>query len=396
MLVSTVALAALIGVAAPLLWATPWILVPAVALLRASRSRSLDGVAAEPPANPPLVSVIVPARNERRNIERCVRSLLGTRYSACEIIVVDDHSDDGTATIARAAAGNDSRLRVVPAPALPAGWLGKQWACATGAAEARGEFLLFTDADTWHAPDLLSRAMRAALHDSAELFSLAGEQEMRTFWERLIQPQVFAILTARYGGTEHVSRARRPADAIANGQFMLFPRASYQALGTHAAVRDVAAEDLALAQRCVRERRRLLLMMAGDRLRTRMYASLGELIRGWGKNVYAGGRHAVLGGRVGRALFPLLLLIPPSFQLAPVVAVALSVAGIVSTSYALWGAVCVTASVAYFALLYGFMRAPRGYALLFPLGAVAVLYICVGALARGSRIQWKGRHYVTR
>ena len=380
----------------PLLWSVPWILVPAITVYRASRSRTLDDEPADVPADAPLVSVVLPARNERRNIERCVRSLLATDYPACEVIVVDDHSNDDTADLARAVGGGDARLRVVSAPPLPDGWLGKQWACFTGAGVARGDFLLFTDADTTHAPDLLAHAVNGARRARADLFSVAGEQEMQTFWERVIQPQVFAILSARFGGTEHVSHARRPADAIANGQFLLFRRAAYDALGTHAAVHDRAAEDLALAQECIRTGHRLAMQMAGRRLRTRMYASLSELIGGWRKNMYAAGRHAMVGGRVARALFPLVLLVPSIFQLAPVAVLGPAAAGALSAPWLLWASFCVGATAVYFVVLYAYMRAPMWYAALFPLGAAMVLYIAIGAVLRGSHIEWKGRRYVAR
>src|SRR6478672_9114360 len=138
-----------------LLAASPWVLLPPLAMLRVVRSRSL---AEDPPTLPPstpLVSIIVPARNEARNIGRCVRSILATPYAPIELIVVDDHSTDGTSDVARAAGGGDARLRILANPTLPNGWFGKQWACTTGAAAASGSILIFTDADTMHAPDLL-------------------------------------------------------------------------------------------------------------------------------------------------------------------------------------------------------------------------------------------------
>lgn len=381
---------------APLLWSIPWILIPAIALYRASRSRTLDDESSAIPPDAPLISVVLPARNEHRNIERCVRSLLNTLYPACEVIIVDDHSTDDTADRARAAGAGDPRLRVVSAPLLPDGWLGKQWACFTGAGVARGEFLLFTDADTSHAPDLLVRAVNAARRERADLFSVAGDQEMHTFWERIVQPQVFATLSARFGGLEHVSNARRPADAIASGQFMLFPRSAYDALGTHAAVHDRAAEDLAFAQECIRTGRRLVMVMAGHRLRTRMYTSLSELIGGWRKNMYAAGRYAVPGGELGRAVFPMLLLVPPLFQLVPVIVLTLAAIGVLGSSWLLWAAISVVATLMYFTVIYWHMPAAPWHAVLFPLGACMVLYIAIGAVRRGRRIEWKERRYTVR
>src|SRR5512133_3808074 len=139
--------------------AWPWIVFPLVALWRVRGSRSLADVSPTPPAAAPLVSVIVPARDEARSIERCLRSLLATRYARAEFVVVDDHSSDGTGDLARRAGEGDPRLRVVVPPPLPDGWMGKQWACATGAALARGAILCFADADTVQAPDLLPRAV---------------------------------------------------------------------------------------------------------------------------------------------------------------------------------------------------------------------------------------------
>src|SRR5438046_9799692 len=149
------------SLAGPIAWSLPWVLGPIVGLARALRSRSLDDESEVPPNPAPLVSVIIPARNERRNIEKCLRSVLSTTYPALEVIVVDDHSTDGTGDVARALTREDARARVITAPELAPGWFGKQWACATGARGARGTLLLVIDADTWHAPDLIPRAVNA-------------------------------------------------------------------------------------------------------------------------------------------------------------------------------------------------------------------------------------------
>src|SRR5690348_7901611 len=167
-------------------------------MLRVRRSHSLAEESSEPPSPAPRLSVIVPARNEARNIGRCVQSILATTYPALELIVVDDHSVDRTGDIARAAGASDARLRVLANPPLPDGWFGKQWACATGAAAATGELLLFTDADTWHAPELAVRAVNALRRSHADLLSVVGRQETHSFWERLLQPQILWMLLARY------------------------------------------------------------------------------------------------------------------------------------------------------------------------------------------------------
>jgi chlorobactene glucosyltransferase len=379
-----------------LLWTLPWIVPPIVAIVRGLNSRSLDEFPAEAPPGSPVVSVIIPARNERRNIERCVRSILATQYPSLELIVVDDHSDDGTGEAARAIARDDDRLRVVEAPELPTGWFGKQWACATGARSARGDVLLFTDADTWHAPDLLPRAVNALHAREADLLSVAGRQEMHGFWERVVQPQLFALLWTRYGGTEHVSRTRRPVDVIANGQFILVRRDVYQTMAGHERVRDRVAEDLAMAQEYVRSGRRIALLFGEHQLSTHMYAGLRELVAGWRKNIYAGGRTATPGGRVGRALFPAVLLGVPLYSLFPVAALLVAAFGGLSASWLLWAAIAVAFSVLAWAVVYRVMGESPAYALIYPLGLVVLLVIAGGAIARGKRVEWKSRTYLSR
>jgi chlorobactene glucosyltransferase len=381
------------SVALALLAALPWVLAPLVVVWRARQSRSLDEWSDVVPAPVPRVSVVIPARNEARNIERCLGSVLSTNHPDFEVIVVDDHSTDETGGLARAMALDDARVRVITPEPLPEGWFGKQWACAAGAAVATGEILLFTDADTVHAPDLVARSVNAMRARGAELLSVAGRQELRTFWERVVQPQMFGLLVARYGGTETVSSAKRPAGAIANGQCIFVTRAAYDASGGHAAVRDKVAEDLALAQRFVRQGRRLALVAGLEQLSTRMYTSLDEIVRGWRKNVYVGGRDAMPDGRLMRALFPAALLGAPLFSLAPAVVFLAGLAGLTSPPVFLWAAGCVVVTLGFWMAAYAFQRLPVWYAVAYPLGLLVMLYIDVVALAWGARVEWKGRRY---
>ena len=375
--------------------ALPWVFGPVVSLWRWRSSRSLDDVSPETDRrNAPFVSIVIPARNEARNVERCVRSVLATTYPSFEIIVIDDHSTDGTGDIVRSIADGDSRLHIVNAPELPAGWFGKQWACATGASQAKGEIVVFTDADTWHAPDLLSRVVNAMRQRDADLFSLAGTQETHSFWERVVQPQVFALLLLRYGGTEHVTNAKRAVDVIANGQFIAVKRDAYDRVGGHALVRNRVAEDMALAQEFFRAGRRVVLYAATEQFSTHMYSGLREVVVGWGKNIYAGGRDAALGGALGRALYPLVLIGWPVLGLAPVVALILAATGLLSSSWLVWSALAVFVALGFWAAIYRFMKQPVWYALLYPLGYAVLGYIAVRAVVRGNRVEWKQRRYL--
>ena len=137
--------------------ALPWLALPLVVLWGLRNRASLGEYSASPPSDAALVSVVVPSRNEGRNIEPCVRSILAASWPNIEVIVVDDHSTDGTGDIARRIGRDDPRVKVISNPDLPDGWIGKQWACQNGQLAALGSFLLFTDADTRHGRELLTR-----------------------------------------------------------------------------------------------------------------------------------------------------------------------------------------------------------------------------------------------
>jgi chlorobactene glucosyltransferase len=378
------------------LWSLPWIIPPVVTYLRLRHSRSLDDESDSPLENPPLVSVIVPARNEAHNIARCVASILSTTYPNLELIVVDDSSTDGTEQIARDAAQRDPRARFVKSPPLPDGWFGKQWACVTGAKVAHGSVLQFTDADTVHGADLLTRSMNAMRRTRAQLFSVAGRQELGGFWEKVIQPQIFTILATRYGGTESVTQATNVRDKIAAGQCIFVTHDSYNAIGGHASVRTSVAEDMMLAQTFFAARKRVVVMLGVNQLSTRMYASLPGIIEGWRKNVFAGGLDSVPFGKVGRTLFPLFLLMPPLMELLPVLALALAAAGFATSgTLLLWAAISGAATLLWWIVVYVTVRENPLYALAYPLGALVLLWIFLTAVIRGRRVRWKGRTYIS-
>lgn len=376
-----------------LAWSAPWWLSLVLTAWRWRGSPSLDDVPSEVPLPAPLVTVIVPARNEASHIADCVRAILASAYPALELIVVDDHSTDATARCARDGAAGDPRLTIITPPALPPGWLGKQWACHRGARVALGDFLLFTDADVRHAPDLHGRLVHASSSTDAALVSVAGFQETRTFWERVVQPFVFAILAQWYGGPATVNRARDPRRKIANGQCLFFRRASYDAFGGHTTVRGKAAEDLAFAQQMTAAGHTVHLTLGRRQLTTRMYASLGEIVAGWGKNVYSAGRDTLPGGTLGAILARALVPAPAVLSLLPVVALVGGATGVLTPPWLVFGASASAALVLWFAAIMREFRLAPWYALTFPLGAVVYFYIAVAAVSRGTHVRWKGREY---
>jgi chlorobactene glucosyltransferase len=387
-----------IGMLRPLLLALPWLLIPLLVAWRLRGTPRLELCSPAPIDGPgapvPLVSVVLPARNEAVHIAECVASLRATTWPHWQLVVVNDNSTDETGALARAAAAGDPRVTVLDAPPLPDGWFGKQWACHVGREAALGDLLLFTDADTRHHPELIARLVQARVERQADLISVAGRQEMRTVWERAVQPVVFALILTRYGGARAIEQARTPADVVANGQCFLVTADAYAAIGGHAAVRDTVVEDLMLAQRTVAHGRRVSLTLGQAYLSTRMYDGLGAIVRGWRKNVYAGGRLAIKGGWLGRRLFPLLLI---GFPLA--IAAPFLIAPVAWwqqwTALLTWSLAAGLAQLAAFAAAARFDRAPFWRALLAPIGALAFAAIGAQAIARGRRVEWKDREYTS-
>ncbi len=225
------------------------------------------------------MSVIVPTRNEEVCLGDCLDSLTAQAGVSFEVIVVDDGSTDRTREIAE----SYPSVRVADAGPPPAGWSGKNNAMAAGAKVARGEWLLFTDADTVHEPGSLSGGVTEAQHRGTALLSYSPRQEVHGFWEMAVMPVIFGELAATYQPSR-VSDPKSPA-AAANGQYILISREAYDAVGGHAAVSGSLLEDVALARAVKFSGRRIFFRYGGAEVRTRMYRSFAQLREGWTKNL---------------------------------------------------------------------------------------------------------------
>ena len=234
-----------------------------------------------------LVSLLVPARNESINIERCVRSLLLQDYGSFELLVLDDGSTDATPDILRALVlESGGRLRVLRGEPLPAGWHGKAWACFQLSRQAKGEMLLFTDADTMHHPDALRRSVGAMQASAADMLSLMPNQELESFWEKLVVPLIHVILMF-YLPLRLVRTSRNPAFSFANGQFILFRRDCYDRVNGHEAVKDALVEDVWLCKAVKKSGGRVVAFNGDDVVNCRMYHGFGEIWEGFSKNLFA-------------------------------------------------------------------------------------------------------------
>jgi len=375
-----------------LLLALPWIaaalLAPFVIRLR---PRLADNPA-PPHDQRPFVSVIVPARNEADNISRITSTLLSSDYGPFEIILVDDRSTDGTTEIAhRLANDHGDRIRTIEGEPLPDGWMGKCWACWQGYRAAKGDVLVFTDADTRHHPALLGHAVGAIRRQRADLVTAFPRQLMMSFWERIVQPQVFTAIMMRYRDGDRINRSRNPRDVIANGQFIAFPRESYEAIGGHEGVAAEVVEDLRLAQRTIASGRRLYIAWADELIATRMYRSLRGIIEGWSKNLARASRHTVdpwirpvLPWLIAMALVAVWVA-PPAALIASLFLPGAPAVG--------WSATATLASLAFWIIMHALLHVPLRYAAGYPLGALITAALFVRSTLLGESVTWKGRRY---
>ena len=335
----------------------------------------------------PLVSAIVPARDEERDIERAVRALLAQTYPALELIVVNDRSTDATgeilARIAREDARLDARLIVVDNTEPPEGWLGKPWALHQGASRARGELLLFIDADVIYEPEAIAAAVAEIEERRLPMITLMPYMEMHGFWEHIAMPNL-AVFAFTMVPLWLMNRTRFARFALGGGTGNFVRRADYEACGGHVPLRDAVVDDIGLGRLFRRNGRQTEFVLADTLVSVRMYHGLGEIVRGFTKNSFAVvGRSyvvalaAVLLGGVFHILPYVLALFGDPISIATVVVISL------------------TRLILFLALRYRADNALLGH----PLMMLVWCWIMLRSLwLTGIRreLEWRGRRYDAR
>jgi hypothetical protein len=340
-----------------------------------------------PPPDPRLprgdVTVLLPVRDEERNVTACVESLLA-QTAAPAVRVVDDGSTDATASLVtrmvtamRGTQTGVSRLQLTAAGPLAEGWPGKVHALWTGSRGVDTPWLLLTDADTRHHPEALARARTAARERGLDLVSLAGRQDARGVGENLLIPPVFALLDFLLGSWEAAADGEGPA--IANGQYILLRRDTWERAGGFPTVRAAPIDDVAIAVSARAAGGRTAFFRAPDLLRVRMYQGGGEAFRGWRRNLGALFSHQP--GMVTAALA--VFLVPPLALAAALLTRHWTEAAL------LWGA-----GAAASALLRSGSRNAPLWGLLYPADSLLLAStLLLGTLdrRRGRLVSWKGR-----
>ncbi|HEX6036585.1 glycosyltransferase [Longimicrobium sp.] len=248
--------------------------------------------AGEPDATP-KVSLLMPARDEAENLRRTLPSLLAQDYPALEILLLDDRSTDGTGDVARRIASDvGGRLTVLQGAEPPAGWVGKNWACHQLAKVATGEILVFCDADVEAAPAAVRRTVAMLRRHAAGALTALPRQRLEGWAQAAVVPVVAQLPVLALLPMRLIPVVRAPSLSMANGQWLAFTRAAYDACGGHAAVRGEVLEDVALGRRIKAAGHRLVACVAPALLAVRMYGSAREMREGFRKNLYP-----LLGGR---------------------------------------------------------------------------------------------------
>ncbi len=354
---------------------------------RGARDRVLsrrDALGSEP--LPPL-SVLVAAKDEEDNIERCLTGLLAQDYDNVEFLAMNDRSTDRTAMILDRMAADDQRLSAIHVDHLPPDWTGKCHAMHTGVARSTGDYLCLTDADCqFPAPELLAAAVRFAQQEKVDFLSVLPDLEAHTFWEKVVQPPAGAVLVFWFPP----DKVNNPASsrAYANGAFILISRSAYERIGGHKAVCGALNEDMRMATNAKRAGLRLRVIRSDAMYSVRMYVGLRQIWAGWTRIFY--GCFGSWPRLIVSSIFLSVFSLAPWLSLAAAAFLDEAGAGI-----ALAAAWAVIAQQSVLARFYKLCRTPPAQALTYPLGAGLCLAMIINAMTRlaGRKTTWRGTTY---
>lgn len=328
----------------------------------------------------PSISAIIPARNEEAVIADCVRSV-AAQAEVLEILVVNDQSTDRTAEIVRGLATEIPKLRLLETAELPAGWVGKNNAVWLGAQNAKGKWLLFTDADAVLSEGAAAKAFELAKENTAALVSFSPAQTLKTWYEKALIPFVYCRLARKFSYAD-VNNPDLPA-AAANGQFLLIQRATYDAVGGHESVAGEVLEDVALARRVKQDSWGLWFGSGVGYVSVRMYRSFRQMWGGWRKNLYQ-----LMGGEPNRVFYEFEAAVPWMTILVLLAGLKFPLAMFVGVVLLLFRQIS-----------YGLELARNQFPFKFIIYYLPAVFLYAGVLvaswrsyARG-KVAWKGREY---
>jgi glycosyltransferase involved in cell wall biosynthesis len=340
----------------------------------------------------PLVSVLVPARNEQhRVLVACIRSILAQDYGRFEVIAVNDRSTDATGAILQTLAKSDDRLHVLEGEEPPSGWLGKPYAMQQAFNHALGEWILATDADMIFDKAALRTAMASTLEGKGDAMTLIPHFEASSFWERVMIPTwawVLLMFTLFY----RISNPKTHG-AVGIGGFFLMRRAVLERVGGYEALKDEVMEDVRLAEMIKRSGARLFTRYAPNLLSTRMYRNFGEMWECSTKNWFSGMKFSLPFALGCVFSMYLMSVVPPLIALASAIGIA---AGVSADLWLLFlpAALSWLLQVLVLAMVSKHSDVSPVYALTAPLGLgllYAMLFDSSIRITTGTGVTWKGR-----
>ena len=235
----------------------------------------------------PLVSVLIPARNEEDNISQCVESLFKQDYPRYEVIVLNDHSTDRTGVILSELQNKFPELKIINGAELPEGWIGKSFACHQLTQSAKGDWLLFTDADTIHNSNSIRTGIETALVRNADLLSVVPYQITMTLSEKLVIP-ILHFVTFSLLPFYFLEKRGFKQFTIAVGQYMLFKKSSLEKIGGYESVKNAMVEDVSMGKLIKKNNMQLIVLNGIEMVSCRMYRNFSQVWEGFSKNIFAG------------------------------------------------------------------------------------------------------------
>ncbi|MGH7177249.1 MAG: glycosyltransferase [Tepidisphaeraceae bacterium] len=348
------------------------------------------------PDPPPRVSVLVPIKDEEKQIDKCLASVLGQDYPDVQFIAINDRSVDRTGEILDGLSLRDSRIRVVHIREgeLPPEWVGKSHALHVGMKHADGQWVLFVDSDVELTPDALSATIGLAEYKRFDLVSLLPRLITESFWERLIVP-LGGMVTSAMFMLPMTNMNEWPGVAFANGQYLCVRRSAYEAIGGHEAAKETLSEDIAIAKALKKASYRPRLSDGTDFAATRMYSSLPMIMRGWARNFFCGGA-----GNPLRTVVAMLFILLACFSAYAALGWGVycgihSVDSWQGRGWMITGVIHLLIMTTALAINYRWTGNPIRYAMLFPLGGGIMLAIMTRTvwMCLTGRVEWRATRY---
>jgi chlorobactene glucosyltransferase len=339
--------------------------------------------------NPPLVSIIIPARNEEHSLPECLTSLTILDYPVYEVIVIDDHSTDQTYTVAESFVKKYSNFHILKGKDLPEGWTGKNWANYQGVEVSEGEFLLFTDADTEFFPQAVSSGMTYALEENLDMLSLMPQANMSNFWDKITLPLIGGLIMS---WCPYV-KVNNPRSAVAGavGAYILIKRKTYETLGGHATIRGKIVDDREFAVLVKSSGFKLHLLNGIKIYQVRMYDSFKGLWEGWSKNLFLGMNKNYVNACGAITIIFLLMVFP----FLAMVWWLISHRGHLGSGLGILSANLIIMWIYMRLQRYFKGNLPAAYGLSLPLGGAIVISLIINSIFRYHRgISWRGRNYL--